>query len=73
MLDRTQRRGSGTPVVAGDLDHIGIGLRHTSRDRPDPNLSHQLHTDRRFGMHLVQIMDELSKILNGIDVVVGRG
>ena len=55
-----------------NLDHIGIGLGHTSRDRPDPNFSNQLHTDRGFGMHLVQIVDELSQIFNGIDVVVGR-
>ena len=72
MLDRTQRRGSGTPVVAGDLNHIGVGLGHAGGNRADADLGHQLHAHRRLGVHLVQIVDQLSQILDGIDVVMRR-
>ena len=72
VFDRTERRGAGTAVVAGNLDHIGIGLGHASGDRADTNLGHQLHRHLGSGMDLVQVVDQLGQVLNGIDVVVGR-
>ena len=58
--------------MAGDLDHIGVGLGHTSGDGADADLGHQLHAHRRLGVHLMQIVDQLGEILNRIDVVMGR-
>ena len=72
VLDRAERRGAGAAVVAGDLNHISVGLGHTGSDRADADLGHQLHAHLGGGMHLVQVVDQLGQILNRIDVVVGR-
>ena len=72
MLNRTQWRGASATVMAGNLDHIGIGLGHTGGDRANANLGHQFHRHLGGGMDLVQVMDQLGQVLNGIDVVVRR-
>ena len=38
VLDRGQRRSTGTTVMPGDQDHVRFGLRHTRRDGPDARL-----------------------------------
>ena len=70
VLDRTQRRGAGAAVMARDLDHVGIGLRHPGGDRADADLGHQLHRHLGGGVDLMQVVDELGQILDRIDVVV---
>ena len=72
VLDRTQGRCARAPVVAGDLNHIRVGLRHARSDGANADLGHQLHAHRSSRMHLVQIMNQLRQVLNGIDVVVRR-
>ena len=58
--------------MARDLNHVGIGFRHTGSDGADTDFSHQLHADRRRGMDLVEIVDQLSEIFDRIDVMVRR-
>ena len=64
MLDRTQWGSSGAAVVAGNLNHIGIGLGNTGRNRADADLGDQLHAHRCSGMNLMQVMDQLSQIFD---------
>ena len=47
VLERVQRRGAGTAVVAGDQDDVGLGLGHAGRDRADADLGDQLDVDPR--------------------------
>ena len=72
MLDGTEGRGAGAAVMAGNLNHVGVCLGHPGRNGANANFRHQLHRHLRGGMNLVQVMDELGQILDGIDVVVGR-
>ena len=45
VLDRRQRRGAGSAVVAGDQDVVGARLGDAGRDRADAGLGHQLDAD----------------------------
>ena len=58
--------------MARNLNHIGIGFCHSSRNGADPNFRHQFDADWGLGMHLVQIMNQLSQVFNGINIVMRR-
>ena len=72
VLDRTEGRRPGSAVMAGNLNHVSIGLGHASGDGADADLSDQLHAHRSGRMHLMQVVNQLREIFDGIDVVVGR-
>ena len=72
VLDAGLRRGAGAAVVAADQDHVGVGLGHAGRDRADADFGHQLHADARLLVGVLQIVDQLRQVLDGIDVVVRR-
>ena len=73
VLERGQRRRSGAAVVARDEDDVGVRLGHARRDRPHALLGHELDVDPRLRVGVLQVVDELSQVLDRIDVVVGRG
>ncbi len=72
VLERGQRGGTGTTVMPGDQDDIGVGLGHSGGHRAHTDLSDELdvHPGPRVGV--LQVVDELGEILDGIDVVVRR-
>ncbi len=72
VLDGGERRGPGAAVVAGDGDVVGMGLGDAGRHRAHPHLGDQFDADARPGIDILQIVDELRQVLDGIDVVVGR-
>ncbi len=72
VLDRRQRRSAGTTVEAGDHHVIGLGLGHTGGHRTDTDFGHQLDRDRRAWVGVLQVVDQLGQILDGVDVVVRR-
>ena len=72
MLERGERRGSGTAVVARDQHDIGVRLRDAGGDRADPYLRDQLDVDPRCRVGVLQVVDQLGEVLDGVDVVVGR-
>ena len=72
VLDRRQRRRAGAAVVPGDQHDVGVRLGHARRDRADADLGDQLdvHAGPRVGV--LQVVDELLDVLDGVDVVVRR-
>ena len=56
-----------------DLNHVSVGLGDSACDGADASLSHELDTDLGLLVDLVEVVDELGKILNGVNVVVRRG
>ena len=72
VLDRGQRRGARAAVVAADQDDVGVGLGDARRDRPDADLGHQLHGDAGVRVGVLEVVDQLGQVLDGVDVVVRR-
>ena len=72
VLDGGLRRSARTAVEAGDHDVIGLGLGDTGCHRTDTDFGHQLDRDRSLGVGVLQVMDQLRQILDGVDVVVRR-
>ena len=64
VLQTGQRRRTGTAVVAGDQDDVGVGLGDARRHRADSAFSHELHRDARLGIRVLQVEDQLRQILD---------
>ena len=72
MLERRQRAGARAAIVAGDGDVVGLGLGNTRCHRAHAHFRHQLHRNGSAVVGVLQVMDELGNVLDGIDVVVRR-
>ena len=72
MCGGGQRRCTGTTIVAGDQHHIGKCFRHTGGDGAYAHFSYQLHADTGSAVTVLQIMNQLGQIFDGIDVVMRR-
>ena len=72
MLLRCQRRGAGTAVVPGDEHHVGVCLGHARCNGAHAVLGDQLDVHARRRVRVLQVVDQLSKVLDGVDVVVRR-
>ena len=72
MLERRQRAGARTAIVAGDGDVVRLGLGDTRGHRAHAHFRHQLHRNGSAVVGVLQVMDELGNVLDGIDVVVRR-
>ncbi len=72
MLDRSQRRGTGAALEARDGDVIRACLRDAGGDGADADFGNQLHRDRAVRIDVLQIVDELCEIFDGVDVVMRR-
>ena len=72
VRDRGLRRGAGAAVVAADQHDVGMRLGDAGGDRADADLGHQLDADARLAVGVLQVVDELGQVLDGVDVVVRR-
>ena len=72
VLERGQRRGAGAAVVPGDEYDVRVRLRDTRSNRAHPDLGDELHVHSRTGVGVLQVVDQLGEILDGVDVVVRR-
>lgn len=70
VLEGGQRGGAGAAVVAGDQHDVGVGLGDTGGDGADADLGDQLHVDAGLRVGVLQVVDQLGEILDGVDVVV---
>ena len=73
VLDRTQRRGAGAAFVSADQNDVGVRLGHACRDRSDPSFGHKLHADTRAAIDLLQIVNQLRQIFDGVNIMMRRG
>ena len=58
--------------MSRDEHHVGLGLAHARRDGPHSDFGHQLHVHACQWVRVLQVVDQLLQILDGIDVVVRR-
>ena len=70
MLDRRDRRGAGAAVVAGNHHVVGLGLGHAGGNGADTHFRDQLDRDGGAWIHILQVVNELRQIFDGVDVVV---
>ena len=72
VLDGAERRSAGAAVVAGDQHHVGVRLGDARGHRAHAHLGDQLDGDARLRVDVLQVVDQLRQIFDGIDVVVRR-
>ena len=64
------RAGTCTTLSTRDNDEVCLRLSHTGSDGTHTTLSYQLHGDSRLRVHILEVEDELSQILNTVDIVM---
>mmetsp|Transcript_21480 Transcript_21480/g.44151 ORF Transcript_21480/g.44151 Transcript_21480/m.44151 type:complete len:370 (-) Transcript_21480:714-1823(-) len=72
VLDGRKRGSSSTTVATGNLDNIGIGLGNTTSDSSNSDGRDELDRNPGVLVHGVQIMNQLSKILNTVNIMMRR-
>ena len=72
MLDRAKRRSAGTATISRDEHHICMSLGHARGDSSHAHLRNELDRNARLRIHVLQVIDQLCKIFNGVNVVVRR-
>mmetsp|Transcript_43739 Transcript_43739/g.106165 ORF Transcript_43739/g.106165 Transcript_43739/m.106165 type:complete len:619 (-) Transcript_43739:2977-4833(-) len=72
VLDRGERRRAGAPVVPRDLDDVGRRFGDAGRHGADAKLCNELDGHLCLRVNLVQVIDELRKVFDRVDVMVGR-
>ena len=56
-----------------DENDIGFCLSDTCSNRADSDLGDELNVDAGFGVGILEVVNELCHVLNGVDVMVRRG
>ena len=72
MRDRCLRRSAGAAVGAADQHHVGVCFGNARRNGPHPDFRDQLDADARIAIGVLQIVNQLGEIFDGIDIVVRR-
>ncbi len=72
VLDTGQRRRPGPPPVTRDQDMVRKALGDARGNRADADFRNQLDADPRLRIGILQVVDQLFEIFDGIDVVVRR-
>ena len=67
VLDRRHGRGAGAAVVAADQDYVRVGFGDTRGNRAHAHLGHQLHGDAGVGIGVLEVVDQLGQVLDGVD------
>ena len=72
VLDARQRRRARAAVVAADEHHVGMRLGDAGGDGADADFGDQFHADARVAVGVLQVVDQLRQVFDGINVVVRR-
>jgi hypothetical protein len=73
VLDTSPSRGTGTTIVTRDKDVVSLGLGDTRGDDTYTDLRYELDRDSGSGARALQIVDQLLKILDRVNIVMRRG
>ena len=66
------RGGTGAAIETGDENDVRVCLGHTGGDSADADFGDELHTDACGTVRILQVVDELGQIFNGVDVMMRR-
>ena len=72
VVDGGTGRRAGAAVAAGNQDHLRPGLGHARGHRAYARLADQLDGDPRPPVGALQVVNQLSQILDGINIMMGR-
>src|SRR5207249_3879999 len=72
VLDGRQWGRTRPTRVARDRDEVRVRLGDADRDRPHARFGDELHRDRRARIDVLQVVDQLREVFDGIDVVMWR-
>ena len=72
MLDRTERRSARTAAVTADQHDIGVRFCNTRGYGPNADFRHQLHRNPRARIRILQVVNQLREIFDGINIVMRR-
>mmetsp|Transcript_17676 Transcript_17676/g.41550 ORF Transcript_17676/g.41550 Transcript_17676/m.41550 type:complete len:260 (+) Transcript_17676:2909-3688(+) len=73
MLDARPLGGSSTTIAAADQDVVSFALGNSSRHNTYTDLTDELDTHTCIRVGILEVENQLSQVLNGVDVVVRRG
>ena len=72
MVDRGARGRTGTTVVAANEHNVGAGLNYACSNGTNAHLANQLHADAGTGVGVLQIVNQLGQVLDGVYIMMGR-
>src|SRR5271155_5520927 len=72
IFDRGERRRAGAAVVVTDGDDVGACFGDACGDDADACAAHQFYADACAGIYGAQVVNELGKVFDAVDVVVRR-
>src|SRR6266705_1169237 len=72
VLDRGQRRRTGTTVVTADGDDIRARFGYASSNDADSRTGNEFYADARARIHGAQVMDQLRQVFDAVNVVMRR-
>ena len=72
VVDRGARGRTGTTVVAANEHNVGAGLNYACRNGTNAHLANQLHADAGTGVGVLQIVNQLGQVLDGVYIMMGR-
>ena len=70
MFHGAERGGSRASFMATDQNNVCVSLGNPGGNSADSGLGDELHSDPGTRIDLLEIVDELRQILDGVDVVV---
>src|SRR6185437_14376958 len=72
MRDGGLRRGARAAVVPADQHDVRMSLGNTCGDGAYTHLRYQLDADARIAVGILQVVDELCQVLDGVDIMMRR-
>ena len=72
MLNGSERRCTRTAIMTRDENDVGVSLGNTGCNRTDTDFGHELHRNTSLRVGVVQVVNELSQVFDGVNIVVRR-
>ena len=72
MFDGRERRRARAAVVTADEHHVGVRLGDAGGDGAHADFCDQFHAHARVAVRVLQVVDQLGEVFDGINVVVRR-